>query len=294
MNVCWIKRDARVLDHAALHAACNAPLPVIVLYIYEPSQLLHPTFHGSHLSFLNQGLLCLHRQLQAIGGQLTCRTDEVEQVFESLQREAGLTIRGIYSHSEVGHGVTTERNKRVRAWAASKAVEWHQFNQMGVFDRRFEASEDEKTWAARWKREMSAEALVPPTAFHPVPDVVAGALQSAAQLAEQLELPPEHHLLCTRPEAQQGGEQRALELLTSFLSTRGAKYSVELSSPVTAWTSCSRLSVYLTFGHISLRLVFQRLTKEQTRWRADKSAEKSALGWPKSLAAFGGRLRYVD
>jgi len=64
-------------------------------------------------------------------------------------------------------------------------------------------------------------------------------------------------------------------------------YSDGISSPSKAWTSCSRLSTYLTFGHISIRAVFQSLSARQDHAR--KAKEK---GWLKPLAAFAGRLRW--
>ena len=60
--------------------------------------------------------------------------------------------------------------------------------------------------------------------------------------------------LGVRPDAQRGGEARALEILASFLAARGERYSDELSSPLTGWASCSRLSPYLAWGHVSLGL----------------------------------------
>ena len=48
-----------------------------------------------------------------------------------------------------------------------------------------------------------------------------------------------------------------MKLLDSFLETRGKNYSKEMSSPLTAITSCSRLSPYLTFGNLSVREVYK-------------------------------------
>ena len=93
----------------------------------------------------------------------------------------------------------------------------------------------------------------------------------------------------TRPGAQTGGEGAALGLLRSFLEQRGEAYSVELSSPLTGWDSCSRLSPYLAWGHISLRVVFQALSGRQDDVRASKKRGVDTGGWLKSLAALGSR-----
>ena len=96
----------------------------------------------------------------------------------------------------------------------------------------------------------------------------------------------------SRPGAQRGGETRARETLRSFLDERGEKYSDKMSSPLTAWDSCSRLSPYLAWGHVSLRHVFQSLTERQEALRRSKRSGDETGGWLKSLAAHGSRLRW--
>ena len=48
----------------------------------------------------------------------------------------------------------------------------------------------------------------------------------------------------------QGGRKKALQLLDTFLNKTGELYSKEMSSPLTAYTSCSRLSSHISFGNI--------------------------------------------
>ena len=81
-------------------------------------------------------------------------------------------------------------------------------------------------------------------------------------------------------------------MLLSFFQSRGEPYSEELSSPLTGWSSCSRISPFLTWGHISLRQVFQALTARQEEVRGAKARGEDTRRWLKSLAAFGARLRW--
>ena len=54
-----------------------------------------------------------------------------------------------------------------------------------------------------------------------------------------------------------GGEKAGLEILQSFIQSRGQRYHREMSSPNTAYDSCSRLSAYLAWGCVSMRTVVQ-------------------------------------
>jgi len=101
------------------------------------------------------------------------------------------------------------------------------------------------------------------------------------------ELPVAHR--SDRPGRQQfGGETKANNTLNSFLSERGIQYSQHISSPNSSWNSCSRLSVYLTWGHISLRCVLRALEDRRNHLR--KLKIKST--WLKSLQAFGSRAHW--
>ena len=52
---------------------------------------------------------------------------------------------------------------------------------------------------------------------------------------------------------QKPGRKAAVECLESFLNRRGQHYQKEMSSPNTAFLSCSRLSTYIAYGCISLK-----------------------------------------
>lgn len=62
-------------------------------------------------------------------------------------------------------------------------------------------------------------------------------------------LPPSSELFASRLTAE--------STLETFLACCGFGYTQEMSSPVTAETSCSRLSEYLAWGQLSLREIVQ-------------------------------------
>ena len=72
---------------------------------------------------------------------------------------------------------------------------------------------------------------------------------------------------------------RRMRTLQSFIQARGVGYHREMSSPNTAFTSCSRLSPYLAWGCISMRTVVQTV-----RAAAGKSMPKvAARSFPVAL-----------
>ncbi|NDA75677.1 MAG: hypothetical protein EBZ96_09025 [Synechococcaceae bacterium WB9_3_282] len=90
------------------------------------------------------------------------------------------------------------------------------------------------------------------------------------------------------PRRQHGGSREAVQLLSSFLTERSRRYQADISSPITAATSCSRLSPHLSWGTLSLREVVQ-LTRKRCLCFADSPAERS---WSRSLQRFDNRLHW--
>ena len=92
---------------------------------------------------------------------------------------------------------------------------------------------------------------------------------------------------------QVGGEEKALETLESFLQNRGKNFSKGISSPNSAWASCSRLSPYLSWGHLSLRHVVKSAkAKQQENKRLKVTVEEVDPGRARSLTAFLSRLHW--
>lgn len=79
------------------------------------------------------------------------------------------------------------------------------------------------------------------------------------------------------PLRQLGGRTQALQTLHDFLNERSAQYRGGISSPLSAPTACSRLSVYLTYGCLSMREVFQASVQHIGQLGAAQSRQARGL-----------------
>jgi deoxyribodipyrimidine photo-lyase len=79
-------------------------------------------------------------------------------------------------------------------------------------------------------------------------------------------------------------------MLESFLHARGRDYRFQMSSPVTAFDACWRLSPHLAWGTISMREVAQETWKriKSLKDRDDHNSKK----WRASLISFMGRQHW--
>ncbi|MEZ4460657.1 MAG: deoxyribodipyrimidine photo-lyase [bacterium] len=275
IQVVWLKRDLRLVDHRPL-ASAAARGDVVMLYIYEPSIVSADDYDGCHLDFINESLAELDAELAARGGFVTYRFGEAVDVFASLHRE--FVIDEIWSHEETGNALTYERDKAVGRWARATGVKWTELPQFGVF----RPLADRDGWAARWDDFMLERVT-------PVPEKLrfASVPRHAPMTCAELGIEPS-----TKLSAQRGGRQLALETLETFLTERGVNYRADMSSPVEGWEGCSRLSPHLAYGTISMRETFQATRSAVDGWRARGREVEVDKRWFGSLSSFQGRLHW--
>jgi len=285
----WLKRDLRLLDHAALAEASIRARggTVFALFVYEPEVLAQPEWDPSHTEFQAECLTEVEAGLRRLGIRLVTRRGEAAGVLERLRGETGFRL--LVAHEETGTGVTYARDRRVRRWARETGVAFVEVPQSGVVRRL--ASRN--GWNRLWESRMTAPQAPPPRNVGYGGRAVIGTLETAGILrCRDLGQPPD------TKRRQQGGEKAALATLDDFLASRGRRYSGGISSPLSAPTACSRLSPYLAFGAISLRRVWQASEArlhEAAQAIASAATPREAAGaraWKRSVAAMQARLHW--
>lgn len=192
---------------------------------------------------------------------------EVTVCFNKLRLLYG--IKRVLSHQETGHNESYKRDKRVKSWCKFNQIEWREFPQLGVL-RGLRSREDLRSpWENHWEAFVSSPEY-PSDIFHDEYKrrIFVANLVRCGQSEGVVALDTLRERECInntqdRPLRQRGGEDLALTTLSSFLHSRGQSYSSNISSPESSWRSCSRLSAYLAWGHVSLRVVVQALRQRK-------------------------------
>lgn len=285
----WLKRDLRVADHAALAEAVARSRggAVFAAFLYEPEVLAQPEWDASHTEFQRECLLDLEPRLARLGIRLITRRGEAVAVLEQLRRETGFRL--LVAHEETGTGVTYARDRRVRLWAREAGLELIELPQTGVVRRLTSRNGWNRVWESRME---SPQAVV-------LRSTGRGGLQTIGRLATDGILGCRELGVPTgTKDRQPGGEQAATEVLDDFLTRRGRHYSGGISSPLSAASSCSRLSPFLAFGAISMRQVWQasearRAEVVAAAANASQPRERAELrAWQRSLKAVQSRLHW--
>ena len=266
--VVWLKRDLRLQDHEALHKALHSSKRVLLLYVFET--FLQEDSHTSerHWNFIKESLQELNSQLQPLQTKVLCVQGKLLEVLETLLKEHPIT--GIFSHQETGILKTFKRDLALQKWCKAKNIPWDESLQQGVF----RGLKHRRKWLPLWTELMNRP-------LYPFQASTANFLHLKAidgiekQLDRVTLSPPKQE------DFQPGGELKGLRYLESFLDNRHLNYQKHISKPDLSRRSCSRLSPYIAYGNISMRMVLQR-TQEAT--------EKKGKHF--GLKAFGSRLRW--
>ena len=274
LQVVWFKRDLRIHDHRPLVEAAKRG-PVLPLYIVEPDLWSQDDASARQWAFVTESLVELQQALANLGQALCVMVGDAVTILDRIHHEHG--IAHLWSHLETGNGWTFARDRSVADWARKMAVRWSEPRQFGVI-RRLKSRDG---WAQAWDRDMAEAVCAPPRALQPLGGHWPSSIPSAPDLG--LAADP-----C--PFRQAGGRAAALSMLESFLSVRGRDYRFQMSSPVTAFDACSRLSPHLAWGTISMREVAQDTWKRinALKDRDDAISKK----WRASLISFMGRQHW--
>jgi deoxyribodipyrimidine photo-lyase len=254
----WLKRDLRWEDHAPL-ACAAAQGPIRVMYVVEPELWQQPDASLQHLAFIRESLQDLHAAFQQVSGAVEVFHGDILDVLTSMWRQT--RFERLYSHEETGNAFTHRRDLAVAGWCREHGVVWREAPQFGVV----RGLKDRDRWQKAWESHMAAARSQPgPLRFwRPYPQ-------------HELNLETPGGLEHDPPQRQRGGRRRAIAVIEDFLHRRSNSYRGGISSPLLAPNACSRLSVYIAYGCISMREVVQ-LTRAELRDTPGSSRRRAGL-----------------
>ena len=281
VQLVWLKRDLRTQDHAPLAEAEASRLPYRVIFIFEPILMDHPDCSERHLRFqwqsfkdINQTWLGLSND--SISRQVDVFWGEAEDVFAAFMDR--FDVSRVLSYQESGIEKTFNRDLRLQSFFRSRNVEWKEFQRNGVI----RGIRDRVDWDRRWFGVMSEPLLLNEyrkSLFQeerePLDEDVKGMFAMPLDRVTTWEQ--------SVAGMQEGGEGMAWRYLNGFLRNRHKTYHFHISKPVQSRKSCSRLSVYIAWGNLSIKQVVH----------STKSSPKE-LKNGRAITAFLSRIKWHD
>ena len=198
-----------------------------------------------HWRFVYQSLENMQSKLIDIKGTLHIFHNEVLTVFKEIEKI--YCIKTIFSHEEIGNKLTYDRDKKVKNFTQQNNIQWNEYQHNAVVRRL----KSRKNWDILWKKTM----LVSPLIVDENNWTFVHLQKPLYTLLKGKDLPEE--IKTVDKNFQQGGETLAWRYLDSFLKERYFYYSKHISKPELSRKGCSRMSPYLAYGNISMKMVYQ-------------------------------------
>ncbi len=246
-TILWLRRDLRLVDQAALLAACQAG-PVVPVYVLDDETPAHRKMGGASRWWLHHSLASLAAALKAKGSRLILRRGKCAEVLPALATEIGAGEVHALHHYEPWW-----RNAE-RAVAKALTLHLHHGNYLAPAGAVLTgAGTPFKIFTPFWR--ALQEQVLPPHKPQAAPERIPTPANWPA--SDRLE---DWGLLPSKPDWAGGmrdewtpGEAGARERLRDF-ADHAAKYEATRNLPSREGTS--RLSPHLHFGEISPAMVW--------------------------------------
>ena len=245
VNIVWFKRDFRIIDNEALFNAYQSEIPLLLICFFEPTIMNYADSDARHWRFIYQSIEDLNKKLEPSNSKIYFFHNEVITVLSELIKT--YTIKTVYSHQEIGNKITYNRDIEMKDFFQKNAIVWKEFQMHGVI-RKLKSRQD---WDKRWENMMRDTPKILNES-----DIIT--IQLDPEFYDSIKghsLPAE--ISTPNKNFQHGGEYWAWRYLDSFVKERYVNYSKHISKPALSRKGCSRLSPYLTYGNISMRMIYQ-------------------------------------
>ena len=270
----WFRRDLRLSDNTALHAASKMGAQIVPVYALSTWKSQHGWTGAKRQQFLCGSLDSLAKNLSAAGSRLIVRSGDAVAVLEKLVTETGATA--IYFNRDpdpFGKAVET----RLEAMCQRLGIGCHGFKDVVLHEASEVLTGNGGPYRVYTPYSKNWLALPKPA---PVPKVSAFGPPSSV---DSLPVPTlEHWGLKPQADARmlEPGERAARERMKRFV-TSGIldSYGEHRNLPAGQTTSC--LSQDLRFGLISIRELYALC---QARAKEHPQAASSVLTYVKELA----------
>jgi deoxyribodipyrimidine photo-lyase len=266
INIVWLKRDIRTIDHQAFHIAELNELPYLPIYIFDSNLIKHPDTSDRHLQFIYHSIIDINRKLSAYNKEVKIFYGESKNIFIELLNR--FDIKNIYSYRESGIKLSWERDILVKNFCNKNSINWTEFQRDGVL----RGIKNRKNWNKNWHIEMHKKIIENKYKK-----------QEKINFKNKFSLPKsiENKLKVINDSFQPAGESVAWKYLNSFKNERVKRYAFDISKPEKSRISCSRLSPYISWGNLNIRLIYRHLIelKKKNKNLRSINAVISRLHW---------------
>ena len=239
-----------------------------------------PDYSDFHLRFIFDSLLELQKSYLRLWIPLLLLPYNAEKGFKELT--VFFDIEKIFSHEETGNWETFQRDKKILKYCKSSAIKFIEYPTNGVV-RKLDSRDN---WNKIWRARMSENIFTPLTISNTVE-----VSKELCDISKNTKLHyKEYFLKRKNKNIQTWWEAHGIKILEKFLESRSSRYMYNISKPFESQSWCSRLSPYISYGCLSLKMIVQ--ATEDRRQELKDIWSEATKNHRKSLQYFVSRLHW--
>ncbi len=133
ISICWLRRDLRLGDNAALYYALRSKYPVLVIFIFDEDILNKLTNEeDTRVTFIHQNLENLASELQSKGTALLVKHGGVAEVWSDILTQ--YNVQEVYTNHDY-EPYATRRDQHLSEYLHRQGVKFLTFKDQVVFEK---------------------------------------------------------------------------------------------------------------------------------------------------------------
>ncbi len=158
ITICWLRRDLRLEDHAALHAALKSGYPVLLLFIFDKAILDPLPKADRRVVFIHRSLHQMQLRLEQKGTSMLIKYGLPEGVFEEILKT--YNVKAVYTNHDY-EPYAKQRDSKVAACLHKKNVPLITFKDQVIFESAEILKSDGKPYTVftpyskQWKAKLN-------------------------------------------------------------------------------------------------------------------------------------------
>lgn len=160
ISICWLRRDLRLADHAALYHALKSGYPVLPLFIFDQNILNKlDNKKDARLTFIHQTLKALREELQQYGCSLLVKFGSPEKVWPELIKT--YQVKAVYANHDY-EPYAIKRDDGLAEYLRSEEIPFYTYKDQVIFEQTEVVKADGKPYTVftpyykQWLQKLDA------------------------------------------------------------------------------------------------------------------------------------------
>ena len=165
ISICWLRRDLRLFDNAALYHALKSDFPVLIMFIFDTDILDKLSDkEDKRVEFIHEQLHEINKKVIKKKSSLLILNDTPKKAFKELLKD--FRVQEVYTNHDY-EPYAINRDKEIKEFLAENDISFHTFKDQVIFEKDEVLKSDgtaytvftpySKTWKERFHKEGITE-----------------------------------------------------------------------------------------------------------------------------------------